>query len=72
MVWPVTIDGLEGFDWLGADEVARLLGVGTRQVRKWADDGVLPCLRTDGGHRRFRRRDVDTFLEARLRAGAVS
>jgi MerR family transcriptional regulator, light-induced transcriptional regulator len=43
-------------------EVARLLGVGTTSVKRWADSGLLRCVKTPGGHRRFPRGDVDTFL----------
>jgi len=37
---------------------AGLLGVGTTSIKRWADDGTLPCVRTAGGHRRFLRSDV--------------
>jgi excisionase family DNA binding protein len=47
---------------LTSAEVARLTGVGPTAVKRWADSGALPCIRTAGGHRRFRREDVDRFL----------
>jgi excisionase family DNA binding protein len=47
---------------LTSAEVARLTGVGPTAVKRWADSGTLPCIRTAGGHRRFRRDDVDRFL----------
>lgn len=34
-------------------EAALLLRLSERAVRKWADDGKLPYIRTLGGHRRF-------------------
>ena len=43
---------------LGVPEVAAILGVDENSVRRWADTGQLPCWRTPGGHRRFRRADV--------------
>ncbi len=43
-------------------EVADLLGVDTRTVARWARAGRLPALRTLGGHRRFRERDVRSHL----------
>ena len=49
--------------------VARRMGVGVTAVKRWADDGVLPCVRTAGGHRRFRLTDVERFT--RHGAGAV-
>lgn len=47
---------------LSVHEVARILGCGESSVRTWADTGRLPCWRTPGGHRRFRRADVDALL----------
>jgi MerR family transcriptional regulator, light-induced transcriptional regulator len=38
---------------------ARLLGVGATAIKRWSDAGALPCVRTPGGHRRFRREDVE-------------
>ena len=50
-------------------DVARLAGVGPTAVKRWTEDGLLRCVRTAGGHRRFRRDDVDAFL--RTRGGAA-
>lgn len=30
-------------------------------MKRWADAGVLPCVRTAGGHRRFRVEDIELF-----------
>jgi len=46
-------------------EVARLAGVGPTAVKRWADDGLLRCVRTAGGHRRFDRGEVERFLRHR-------
>lgn len=46
-------------DWLNLSETAELLGVHPATVRAWADRGELPTQRTPGGHRRFRRADVE-------------
>jgi two-component system KDP operon response regulator KdpE len=32
-------------------------------IRKWSDSGRLPAFYTPGGHRRYRRSDLDQFLE---------
>ena len=32
-------------------------------IRKWSDGGRLPAFYTPGGHRRYRRSDLDQFLE---------
>jgi excisionase family DNA binding protein len=43
-------------------EVAKLLGVRASTVASWARIGALkPAMRTVGGHRRYRRTDVDAF-----------
>jgi excisionase family DNA binding protein len=51
-----------GPDWLTLGQAATYLGVAQSTVRKWSDGGRLPAFYTPGGHRRFRRRDLDTFL----------
>jgi excisionase family DNA binding protein len=48
-------------DWLSLSEAAELLGVHPSTVRNWADEGKLPVQRTPGGHRRFRRADVELW-----------
>jgi excisionase family DNA binding protein len=55
-------------DWLSLSEAAELLGVHPSTVRSWADGGKLPVQRTHGGHRRFRRADVELWNQSqRLR-----
>lgn len=49
----------EDRDFLTPGEVAELLHVSPKTVSRWASQGLLPCLVTLGGHRRFRRRDVE-------------
>lgn len=46
-------------DWINLSEAADLLGVHPATVRSWGDKGDLPMQRTPGGHRRFRRADVE-------------
>ena len=50
-------------EWLSLREAADMLGMHPATVRLWADRNELPSRRTNGGHRRFRRADI----EARLR-----
>jgi excisionase family DNA binding protein len=57
---------------LSTDEAARLLGVGATAVKRWADQGLLTCLRTPGGHRRFARAAVERFLRQGGPGGAAS
>src|ERR671925_2174558 len=63
-------------DWLTLGQAAKYLGVAQSTIRKWSDDGKLPAFYTPGGHRRYRRADLDAFLErsgpgARTREGPV-
>lgn len=48
--------------FLRPSAVALLFGVDTQTVRRWADSGMLATQRTVGGHRRFRRADVEALL----------
>jgi len=43
-------------------EAAKRLGVCKKTVRDWTNDGRLPCVRTLGGHRRFRASDIEKAL----------
>jgi excisionase family DNA binding protein len=51
-----------GAEWLTLGQAARYLGVAQSTIRKWSDGGRLPAFYTPGGHRRFRRNDLDEFL----------
>jgi excisionase family DNA binding protein len=50
-------------DWLTLGQAAKYLGVAQSTIRKWSDVGRVPAFYTPGGHRRYRRRDLDSFLE---------
>ncbi len=50
-------------DWLTLGQAAKYLGVAQSTIRKWSDLGRVPTFYTPGGHRRYRRRDLDSFLE---------
>jgi excisionase family DNA binding protein len=64
-----------GLDWLTLGQAAEYLGVAQSTIRKWSDSGRLPAFYTPGGHRRFRRSDLDAFLSSSrgtpLRGGPV-
>ena len=49
-------------DWLTLGQAARFLGVAQSTIRKWSDDGKVPAFYTPGGHRRFRRADLEAFI----------
>ncbi|HKD33721.1 MAG TPA: response regulator [Gaiellaceae bacterium] len=50
-------------DWLTLGQAAKYLGVAQSTIRKWSDQGRVPAFYTPGGHRRYRRTDLDRFLE---------
>src|SRR5438105_3992012 len=52
-----------GPDWLTLGQAAKYLGVAQSTIRKWSDQERLNAFYTPGGHRRYRRRDLDAFLE---------
>jgi excisionase family DNA binding protein len=47
---------------LTPSEVASLFRVNPKTVTRWARAGKLNAIRTLGGHRRFRRSEVEQFL----------
>ena len=50
-------------DWLTLGQAAKYLGVAQSTIRKWSDLGRVPAFYTPGGHRRYRRTDLDAFLQ---------
>jgi len=48
-------------EWLSLSEIAKELGVHPSTVRNWADQGTIPVHRTPGGHRRFRRDEIELW-----------
>jgi len=48
-------------DILGTTEAAQLLRVSSATLKRWAQAGLIPCECTAGGHRRYRRSDVERF-----------
>lgn len=65
--WSENISG----EWLSLSEVAGILGVHPSTVRSWADQGHLPVHRTQGGHRRFRRSDVELWMLSQQANGPI-
>jgi excisionase family DNA binding protein len=56
-------------EWLTLGQAARFLGVAQSTIRKWSDQGRVPAFYTPGGHRRYRRSDLETFVERSGPAG---
>src|ERR671931_1903276 len=50
-------------EWLTLGQAAKSLGVAQSTTRRWPDGGRAPPFYPPGGHRRYRRGDLDAFLE---------
>jgi excisionase family DNA binding protein len=48
-------------------EVAKLFRVDPKTVTRWARAGKLSATRTLGGHRRYRKEEINGFLEGGYR-----
>lgn len=51
---------------IGLGEAAQLVGMSASTLRRCADRGEIAVFRTEGGHRRFRTRDVQRLARRRL------
>ena len=49
--------------YLRTAQVAELLQVSPKTVSRWAQEGMLPYVRTLGGHRRYPDREIRVLLE---------
>ena len=58
-------------DWLTLGQAAKYLGVAQSTIRKWSDQGRVPAFYTPGGHRRYRRPDLDNFLNRSGPGGSI-
>ena len=52
-------------EWLSLSEVAELIGVHPSTVRSWSDQERMPVHRTQGGHRRYRRSEIELWMQSR-------
>lgn len=50
-------------------EVAECFAVDPKTVTRWAQAGKLPCIKTLGGHRRFKQSVIDALLTERFEPG---
>ena len=57
-------------DWLSLSEVAKMLGVHPSTLRSWSNQGSFPVHRTQGGHRRYLRGEVELWLQSQRTGGA--
>jgi excisionase family DNA binding protein len=56
-------------EYISLKDAAAIIGVHPSTVRLWTDKGILPAHRTAGGHRRYRRADVELWAENSRRGG---
>ena len=54
-------------EWLSLRQASKVLGVHPATLRAWSDRGRIASQRTPGGHRRFSRADLDTWVESQRR-----
>jgi excisionase family DNA binding protein len=60
----------ENSEWMRTPEAARYLGVHIETVRRWAREKAIPAAKLGNrGGFRFRREDLDQFLEKRRAEG---
>lgn len=59
---------MDNNEWVNLGDAADFVGVHPSTMRAWADKGEIPSQRTPGGHRRFRREDLEAWLEAQSRS----
>lgn len=50
-------------DMITGAEAARMFGVNSKTVARWAKDGKLKVRRTMGGHRRYSRAEIQAILD---------
>jgi excisionase family DNA binding protein len=57
-------------DYLTPGEAAQVLHVSPKTVNRWANEGRIACIVTLGGHRRFRREDIEAVADLMEGKGA--
>lgn len=48
---------------ISTQEVAAMLQVAETTIKRWADEGIIPCVKTPGGHRKFSLQEIARFAE---------
>lgn len=49
-------------DWLTPAQACDILGVEKRSLIRWEKQGIVEMYRTPGGHRRYKRADIEGIL----------
>ncbi|HEX2042555.1 MAG TPA: helix-turn-helix domain-containing protein [Acidimicrobiales bacterium] len=50
-------------EYLTPREAAQMLGVTAKTVVRWAAEGRIPSMVTLGGHRRFKRQEIEDLVQ---------
>jgi excisionase family DNA binding protein len=58
--------------WLSLAQASQALGVHPVTLRRWADGGKVPHVRTPGGHRRFRAADLAAWMRGQQTAALLA
>jgi excisionase family DNA binding protein len=72
MAYDATRNQVAQPEWLTLGQAAKYLGVAQSTMRKWSDLGRVSAFYTPGGHRRYRRSDLDRFLDRSGPAAATA
>ncbi len=57
--------------WMDLSQAAAYLGVHFTTLRRWADAGQIPYIRTPGRRRRFSRRILEAFVQHMIQPGVT-
>jgi excisionase family DNA binding protein len=61
---------VEEKDWIDIEQAAALLKLSKVTLRRWTNDGRLPCSRVGTrGDRRFNPAELEAYIVSRMRAG---
>ena len=55
--------------YLNSKEVSEIIGINVSTVKRWTDSGLLDCIKTPGGHRKFTIRNIRTYYKNQKKAG---
>lgn len=63
---------LNNDEWLSLSDAAEALGVHPSTIRNWSNEGALPVYRTAGGHRRYKRSEVELWASSKRQEQRVA
>ncbi len=49
--------------YINSQEAAKILGVNVSSIKRWTDEGILECIQTVGGHRKFLMEHLASFVK---------